>query len=245
MCLRIILLSLKVKHPFSRVQPADEVKPAADVPFNSKCICNNKTSIKAATTNPSSPGEFHWCSADSSARGAHQKVITYSLFGTGKNENVSVQSFRFPIEKHIHHGGESLSWLDRPHLSQFPQSKSIGKCRPQTIVRFALPVRSRWPLQCHRHREEYPIVDAHRSFSSTRTQRKNVPLFGDARSRCGHFHIEGHWQCHLASEGSRRCWSMAKFQFHFSFDEGSQISQCHQYWQVYMTFIINDYRLKY
>ena len=73
------------------VQPADKVKPA-DVPFNSKCICNNKTSIKAATTNPSSPGEFHWCSADSSARGAHQKVITYSLFGTGKNENVTVSN---------------------------------------------------------------------------------------------------------------------------------------------------------
>ena len=28
---------------------------------------------------------------------------------------------------------ESLSRLDRPHLSQFPQSKSIGKCRPKPL----------------------------------------------------------------------------------------------------------------
>jgi hypothetical protein len=53
-------------------------------------VDNNTTTSTVLTT----PGSFRWCSADSSARGAHQKVISYSLFstfGTGhQKENVSV-----------------------------------------------------------------------------------------------------------------------------------------------------------
>ena len=107
------------------VQPADKVKPA-DVPFNSKCICNNKTSIKAATTNPSSPGEFHWCSADSSARGAHQKVITYSLFGTGKNENVTVSNRFDSLLKNISITAAKVypGWIVRIYHNFHNQSQS-------------------------------------------------------------------------------------------------------------------------
>jgi hypothetical protein len=53
-------------------------------------VGNNTTTSSVLTK----PGVFRWCSADSSARGAHQKVISYSLFstfGTGhQKENVSV-----------------------------------------------------------------------------------------------------------------------------------------------------------
>jgi hypothetical protein len=60
-----------------------------------KCSCNR--TLKQVTNNNSDnnstvhqPGGFPWCSANSSTRGAHQKVITYSLFATENYENLPV-----------------------------------------------------------------------------------------------------------------------------------------------------------
>lgn len=56
----------------------------AQVRFSS---CNRTNRVKNVTE---SIDAFQWCSADSSARGTHQKVITYTLFGAGKeNDSVS------------------------------------------------------------------------------------------------------------------------------------------------------------
>jgi hypothetical protein len=66
---------------------------STDVKVTSKCNCNGTLTKFANESTSTVPlGGFQWCSADSSARGAHQKVFAYSLFGNGSKGNVSALS---------------------------------------------------------------------------------------------------------------------------------------------------------
>ena len=64
--------------------------------ISSICNCGKKLAFgdDANTTlldNPTS--SFDWCSSDTSVRGAHQKVISYSLFGKAENASVFKRYF--------------------------------------------------------------------------------------------------------------------------------------------------------
>ncbi|XP_046450976.1 uncharacterized protein LOC124199264 isoform X2 [Daphnia pulex] len=77
-------------------KPSKVKQTSSNIKVTFKCNCN-RTLTKFANESNSTvpPGGFRWCSAESSARGAHQKVIAYSLFGTGTKENVSAVSNRY------------------------------------------------------------------------------------------------------------------------------------------------------
>jgi hypothetical protein len=77
-------------------KPSKVKQTSSNIKVTFKCNCN-RTQKKFANESNSTvpPGGFRWCSGDSTARGAHQKVIAYSLFGTGTKENVSAVSNRY------------------------------------------------------------------------------------------------------------------------------------------------------
>ncbi|XP_046636974.1 uncharacterized protein LOC124315376 [Daphnia pulicaria] len=91
-------------------------------------VDKNSTTWSVLTT----PGSFRWCSLDSSARGAHQKVISYSLFGTGQKENVSVSDRFVKLLRNISVTAEKSypGWIVRIYhnfrnQSEHPDEKSV------------------------------------------------------------------------------------------------------------------------
>jgi hypothetical protein len=98
-----------------------EVMETTTEKITSQRSCN-RTFNKVANENPAGP--FRWCSADSSARGAHQKVISYSLFGTGKNENVSVSDRYLKLLRNISMTSEKSypGWIVRIYHNFHNQS---------------------------------------------------------------------------------------------------------------------------
>jgi hypothetical protein len=91
-------------------------------------VDKNSTTWSVLTT----PGSFRWCSSDSSARGAHQKVISYSLFGTGQKENVSVSDRFVKLLRNISVTAEKSypGWIVRIYhnfrnQSENPDEKSV------------------------------------------------------------------------------------------------------------------------
>jgi hypothetical protein len=97
--------------------------------FNAVAVDKNSTTSSVLTT-PGTP--FRWCSADSSARGAHQKVISYSLFGTGQKENVSVSDRFVKLLRNISVTAEKSypGWIVRIYhnfrnQSENPDEKSV------------------------------------------------------------------------------------------------------------------------
>ncbi|XP_046638258.1 uncharacterized protein LOC124316386 [Daphnia pulicaria] len=57
-----------------------------DYYVSSLCNCGKKIPIKSNET--AEPDAFQWCSTESSARGHHQRIVTYALFGNAHNASV-------------------------------------------------------------------------------------------------------------------------------------------------------------
>jgi hypothetical protein len=84
-----------------------------------KCSCSK--TLKQTNNNSDNnstvhrPGGFQWCSANSSTRGAHQKVITYSLFATENYENLPVSNRYDSLLRKILIAAEQLypGWIVR------------------------------------------------------------------------------------------------------------------------------------
>lgn len=65
---------------------ADDDLPEEDFYVSSLCNCGKKIPIQSNET--AEPDAFQWCSDESSARGHHQRIVTYALFGNAHNASV-------------------------------------------------------------------------------------------------------------------------------------------------------------
>ena len=56
--------------------------------ISSICNCGKSIARRKSNDENEDSEKFHWCSPESSVRGKHQKIITYSLFGNASNNYV-------------------------------------------------------------------------------------------------------------------------------------------------------------